>query len=360
MSSQLERIRTLTTPLGWLSIVTVIVLLGLYAVTLSGATLIFALIYGAFAVYQTVRYRQAGSTEQPLKITAKPTTGEQGEMSMHVGATVDGLVRATVAINDVTVQQVASATEQAEVMRETNSLMDDFLRLSQRINEQARNISREADESAEISDVGQSAIQQSIESMDSIRAQVEAIGETIVKLAKLTQRIDEIITSVGEIATQSNLLALNASIEAARAGVHGRGFAVVAEEVRTLSQQSTQSAEQVRAILIEIQNAMKETVHATQMGVENVDIGLGRTREANDVMVRLAEAVKESRESVRDVYEVIQQQVNGIEEISINMDRIARISEQAVMGIRTVETVSSNLTHLANDLQVAIGTEERP
>ncbi len=275
------------------------------------------------------------------------------EMQMHV--TVDGLVRSVQAINEATHQQSSSAGEQSDVIKLTNNLLDDFLSLSERISGQALNVTKTAQTTEEISEQGQVAISQAIVGMDELRQQVAAIGKTIVTLATLTQRIDEIINSVSEIATQSNLLALNASIEAARAGVHGRGFAVVADEVRSLAQQSTEAAAQVRAILAEIQNAMKETIRATEVGMDGVNDGVSRTQEANEVIVQLSESVTASNLAVRDIYEVIRQQAQGLEEISISMDRIQMITQNTMASTRAVEAVSTNLTRLAADLQTAVG-----
>jgi methyl-accepting chemotaxis protein len=251
-------------------------------------------------------------------------------------------------------QQSSGASEQAEVIRLTNKLLDDFLRLSENIKQQAHNVNLTAQQTANISQQGQAALTQAIAVMDEIRQRVSEIGETIVVLAKLTRRVDEIITSVSEIATQSNLLAMNASIEAARAGMHGRGFAVVADEVRMLSQQSTQAAGQVRAILVEIQQAMKRTVEATRVGMHGVDAGVSQTREANAVMVQLAGSVTESHEAVSAIYDVIRQQTEGLEEIAISMDRINRITQQNLASTRTVEMVSTNLTRLAAELQATV------
>lgn len=281
--------------------------------------------------------------------------GDNQEVTMQMHVTVDGLVRSVQAINEATQQQSSSAGEQSDVISVTNNLLDDFLKLSERISEQALNVTKTAQETAEISGQGQEAITQAIVGMDDLREQVAAIGKTIVTLAELTRKIDEIITSVSEIATQSNLLALNASIEAARAGVHGRGFAVVADEVRSLAQQSTQAAAQVRAILAEIQNAMKETIRATEVGMDGVNDGVARTQEANEVIVQLSESVTASNMAVRDIYDVIRQQAQGLEEISISMDRIQMITQNTMASTRAVEAVSTNLTRLASDLQSAVG-----
>jgi len=303
-------------------------------------------------VFVTAPIQMTTQSDSP-SLVASIEDSHEVEMQMHV--TVDGLVRSVQAINEATHQQSSSAGEQSDVIKLTNRLLEDFLSLSERISGQALNVTKTAQTTEEISEQGQEAISQAIVGMDELRQQVAAIGKTIVTLATLTQRIDEIINSVSEIATQSNLLALNASIEAARAGTHGRGFAVVADEVRSLAQQSTEAAAQVRGILAEIQNAMKETIRATEVGMDGVNDGVSRTQEANEVIIQLSESVTASNLAVRDIYEVIRQQAQGLEEISISMDRIQMITQNTMASTRAVEAVSTNLTRLAADLQTAVG-----
>lgn len=293
---------------------------------------------------------------------AAPPAAEDAftHLVMHIRVTADGLARATQAMNDVTAQQSTGAAQQVEIIRDANELLEGFLKSSEEIREQARAVTLMAGHTAEFSDKGQASIQQAIAGMHETRAQVAAIAQTIVRLGQLTRRIDEIIMSVGEIATQSNLLALNASIEAARAGAHGRGFAVVADEVRALSQQSTAAAQQVRATLGEIQGAMRETIQATQVGLQGVDAGVALTQEADQVMAHLADNVGRSYHAVKSIFDVIRQQMEDLEQIAIKIDMIDHIMQQGLASTRTVETVSSNLTHLSDELQAAIEQDVPP
>jgi methyl-accepting chemotaxis protein len=284
-----------------------------------------------------------------------PFTFDVEHMIEQLSTTSDSLVKAVRSIHDVTGQQSRGAHEQADLISRTNILLNDFLELSGQVQEQARSLTVVAKQSAEASYSGQAAIHQAITGMSQIREQVSAIAGTILSLAQYTQRIDDIIASVSEIATQSNLLALNASIEAARAGVHGRGFAVVADEVRALSAGSTQAARQVRAILGEVQAAMKETIRATEEGLQSVDAGVSQTQEADTVMVQLAEHIATSYKAVNRIYEIIRQQVDGLEEISISMERIERVTQKNLSSTGTVEVIASELTRLATDLQVTVG-----
>jgi methyl-accepting chemotaxis protein len=299
----------------------------------------------------------SGAAPAAMPMMMAAPASDLSQMAMQIRVTSDGLARATDAINQVVLQLATGASEQVTAIGLTHERLDTFLKLSEEIREQARSVTLMAGHTAEFSAKGQTSIEQAITGIEAVRVQVTHIAETIVRLGELTQRIDEIILSVSEIATQSNLLALNASIEAARAGVHGRGFAVVADEVRTLSQQSTSAAQQVRAILGEIQNAMKQTVEATQSGMEGVDSGIAMTREANDIMQRLSQSVTESFKSVKAIYDVIRQQMEDLEEIAITIERIERITQQNLASTRMVETVSAGLSHLSSELQIAVGQD---
>ena len=279
---------------------------------------------------------------------------EVGELSTRLYASADGVVRATQAINEVIEAQSVGAQEQADVIRQTTLKMEQFLELSEEVHERARMMSATAQANSALSKTGQSAILDTIGGMSQIRTQVNAIAETIVRLVQLTRKIDEIISSVSEIATQSNLLALNASIEAARAGTQGRGFAVVATEVRNLSQQSTTAADQVRAILAEIQSAVTETMNATEAGMQELENGLDKSREADEIIMKLTGNVGESTASVKEIYDVIRKQADGLEEISIHISRINRITEDSLMSMRTVQSVSTILARVVDELQTPV------
>jgi methyl-accepting chemotaxis protein len=290
----------------------------------------------------------ASHYDSPRSDYTVPMDGREDELNQ----TVQKLTQAVSSIYQVTAQQASGAREQADLIERTNRLLGDFVELSERVREQARDLTQTAKDATDSTTSGQAAIRQAIESMADIRNQVSAIATTILTLAQFTQKIDDIIGSVGEIATQSNLLALNASIEAARAGAQGRGFAVVAEEVRTLSQQSTQAASQVRAILGQIQKTMREAIQATETGLQRVEIGTERTQQADQAMAQLKENVANAHKGVNKVYEIIRQQVDGLEEITLGIERMDKVVQRQMTQMQAMEQVGAELGELSGGYRI--------
>lgn len=315
-----------------------------------GILLAVALLVQAVALVWLMRLRHNPLVE-PL-----PSAEPAQDYAYQLNITATELVGAVQAINDVVATQSAGADEQSSVSTQMNRLLEEFIELSDRVAEQARNVTRISDQTRGASQSGQSAIDAAIDVMEQIRLQVMNIAEQIAELAQLTRRIDTIITSVGEIATQSNLLALNASIEAARAGAQGRGFAVVADEVRNLAGQSTEAAAQVRTLLREVQAAIADTIDATQKGMTEVNQGVLRTKQAENVIQQIVQEVDVSNQATRSIYEAIQQQVEGLETLILNMERINHVNRQNATGMQVVRTVSANLMRLSGQLQQVVGT----
>jgi methyl-accepting chemotaxis protein len=256
---------------------------------------------------------------------------------------VENLHIAVRAIVQYTTNTSQDADEQERITQQTNQLVDNFLHVAEQIKTQSRTMTQRNTEMRVLAKSGKETIRQSIGSMEQIRVQVKAIADTIIKLAQLTRRIDQIISSVQEIATQSNLLALNASIEAARAGVQGRGFAVVADEVRSLSKQSNTAAEQVQRILAEIQTAVGQTIRATDNGLQSVETGLLTVSAVDEVISRLADNVTITEEATTQISQLLSAQIQYIEELSIAIDRANRITQQHIADMAMLSSVGDAL-----------------
>ena len=192
---------------------------------------------------------------------------------------------------------------------------------------------------------------QTHESMSEIKARVESIAENILALSGQTQQIGEITATVNDIASQSNLLALNASVEAARAGEHGKGFAVVAVEVRNLAEQSKQATAQVKAILNEIQRATNAAVMATEEGTKGVDYGVQLTNQAGLTIEHMAESIGEGAAAAQQIVASSHQQATGMEQIALAMQSINQATLQNLAATNQTEKAARELSGLAHQLE---------
>jgi hypothetical protein len=179
--------------------------------------------------------------------------------------------------------------------------------------------------------------------MKKIDNQMNIISETIMKLSEQNRTIGEITSSVADIADQSNLLAVNAAIEAAKAGEHGRGFAVVAQEIRSLAEQSKKATAQVKEIINEIQKSVSLAVDVTGKGSRTVEDGIRLVKQSGEVIEILAENVDEAAQSFIQISSSSQQQMAGMEQIVPAMENIKQASEQNVSGIKQTQIAAHNL-----------------
>jgi methyl-accepting chemotaxis protein len=248
-------------------------------------------------------------------------------------------------------QLVASSTESSTALVQTTTTVEEVKQTTISSNDKAKSISDDFQKTNRISQDGEKATEDTIKGMELIKAQMETIAESIVRLSEQSQTVGEIISSVDDIAEQSNLLAVNAAIEASRAGEQGKGFTVVAEEIKTLSEQSKRATAQVRGILNDIQKATSNAVMATEEGGKIVDAGAEHTSKAGEAIRRLADSVSESSQAATQIAASGQQQQAGMEQIAKAMQDIRIASEQNLNGTKQMEEASHNLSDLGRKLQ---------
>jgi hypothetical protein len=264
------------------------------------------------------------------------------------------LNQASLNILMATSAQSTSASQQAAAINQITSTINEVKQTSQQALEKAQGVIDVAERSVEASKVGGRAVEQSIEGMHKIKEQVESIAEKILALSEQTQMIGEIIATVNDIAEQSKLLALNASIEAAKAGEHGKGFAVVSMEIRNLAEQSKQATVQVRKILGEIQKATNSAVIVTEEGSKRVETGVELANSAGVNIHQLTEAIEESARMAKQIAASAKQQSIGMEQVSIAMGNINKASGENVKSIKQTEQVSRSLGALTGQINKLI------
>lgn len=272
------------------------------------------------------------------------------DMINKINDAANNLNSAAAEILAATTQQASGASEQSAAITQTTTTVDEVKAISEQVVERAREVTDSSKRTVEVSVAGQKAVQETIDSMYQIKEKVEGIAENILALSEKTQQIGEIIATVNDIASQSNMLALNASIEAARAGEHGKGFSVVAMEVRNLAEQSKAATAQVGAILSEIQNATNTTVMVTEEGTKGVDRGVRLAAQSQEAIEKLAETIRESAQAAMQVMAGGQQQATGIEQIALAMKNINQVTVQSMASTKQAEKAAQNLNDLSRKL----------
>ncbi len=253
-------------------------------------------------------------------------------------------------ISAATAQTAASAAETATSVSETTATVEEVRQTVQVSTEKARFVSETAQQAAQTSETGQKAVSDTIAGMNRIREQMETIGERIASLSEQSQAIGDIIATVEDLAEQSNLLAVNASIEAAKAGEYGRGFAVVAQEVRNLAEQSKQATARVGGILNDIQKATGAAVMAAEEGAKAVHNGVAQAEQSGEAIQALARAIAHAAQAAAQIAASSQQQLVGMDQTAEAMHNIEQASAQNVESSKQLESAAENLNRLGQRL----------
>ncbi len=272
------------------------------------------------------------------------------EMLGNIQEAASNLSAASAEILAATTQQASGSSEQSAAITQATTTVDEVRTISEQAVMRAQEVADASQRTVDVSRNGRRSVDETITSMGRIKERVERIAENILALSDQTQQIGEIIATVNDIASQSNMLALNASVEAARAGEHGKGFAVVAMEVRNLAEQSKQATAQVRAILTDIQNAINASVMVTEEGSTVVDEGVTRAAQAREAIEQLASVIMESAQIATQVVAGGQQQSSGVEQIAMAMQNINQAMVQSLASTRQAEKSARDLNDLAGTM----------
>jgi methyl-accepting chemotaxis protein len=240
-------------------------------------------------------------------------------------------------------QLTASTSETASAVAETSTTVDELRHTSTSAAGKAQATSEVALQSKVASDEALDAVSQGVEAMQSIRDGVEGIATNIVELSEKTVRIGEIVDSVKAIAEQSNLLAVNASIEAAKAGEQGRGFAVVAGEVKALAERSKEATEEIRSILSEIERSSTAAVMITEQGVKRVEEGGELIEELGQAIEKLARVIEESSDAASQISLTAGQQLAGIEQIGEALQSVEGAASENAVGAQELEQAAEQV-----------------
>ena len=295
----------------------------------------------------TVRTDEIGM----LGRTFHAMTGKLRVLIQEIREGINVLGTAANQIVTITAQVAAGASETATALAQTSATMEEVKKTSQVSSEKALYVSETAQNTIQVSQSGRRAVEQSIDGISKVREQIGAIAEAVMQLSEQGQAIGEIVASVNDLAEQSNLLAVNAAIEAARAGDQGRGFVVVAQEVKSLAEQSKQATAQVRTILGDIQKATATAVLAAEQGSKAVDTSVKLSVEAGEAIERLSQSIAVATQAATQIAASNQQQQVGIDQVALAMENIRQASVQNLGATKQAESAAQNLNELGHKLK---------
>jgi twitching motility protein PilJ len=251
-------------------------------------------------------------------------------------------------------QMQAGATQQDQEITNTSSAVEELTVSMKQVSNNAEASAEAARRALDAAEQGNRAVRDTLEGMQRIRASVQATAKKIKSLGDRSLEISEIINVINDITEQTNLLALNAAIEAARAGEAGRGFAVVADEVRKLAEHSRSATKDIAALIKAIQAETNEAVVVMEEGTREVEGGATLADQAGRALDAISSVVRQSAELVQEISLASKQQVRGTEGVAHAMQIISSITRQTSQGTRGTVATVSQLVKLSDQLNEAL------
>ena len=368
---------------------------GFWVSVLSGALLVFSIggLLWALGRAQRVRYQttkelndrnqeaimrlldEMGSlAEGDLTVKATVTEDMTGAIADSINFAVEQLRTLVTTINDTSVQVASSAQEtQATAMhladaaehqaQEINSATDRINEIASSINQVSRNSADSAEvarRSVQIATNGAGVVRQTIAGMDSIRDQIQETSKRIKRLGESSQEIGSIVELINDISEQTNILALNAAIQAASAGEAGRGFAVVADEVQRLAERSSSATKRIESLVQTIQADTNEAVSSMEQTTSEVVAGARLAEDAGTALGEIEKVSSDLSGLIEGISVAAQEQSNAASNITQTMNTIQSITAQTSQGASQTAESIGNLAQLAADLRRSVADFKLP
>ena len=273
-----------------------------------------------------------------------------------IARTAEHVASASEELSSSATQQAQSAETQKSQASQVAVAMQE---MSATVHEVSENSNRAAEASRQAADTareGGAIVEDSLTKMRAIAESVSATAQKVEELGKSSDQIGRIIGVIDDIADQTNLLALNAAIEAARAGEQGRGFAVVADEVRKLAERTTSATKEVANMVQNIQNETKTAVSAMHQGTEEVKAGVQTTTKAGDSLKRIIHMSEQVGEMISHIATAATEQSSATEQVNQNVEQITRLVNESAVGAQQSAKACQDLSGLALDLQKMVSS----
>ncbi|MCA9292303.1 MAG: methyl-accepting chemotaxis protein [Phycisphaerales bacterium] len=277
------------------------------------------------------------------------------DVILEVVGSAEGVAAASTQIAASGEEMASGMQRQSSQVAQISSAVEE---MSASVNEVARKSNETATESRASGDAaaeGGQIVRQTIEGMNAINDAVASSAQSVQELGKRGEQIGEIITVINDIADQTNLLALNAAIEAARAGEHGRGFAVVADEVRKLADRTTKATEEIAQSIKAIQQETVDAVQRMEAGTSHVKQGVDRATKAGESLDQIVHSARQVAGMVNEIAAAAEEQSQASSEISRSIEEINAVSSETSRGASESARAAAQLSAQAEGLLSLVG-----
>lgn len=272
----------------------------------------------------------------------------------QINTATDQVTHATQQAQAISVQLLDAAQRQSKEIEETSASVLKMVESINAVSGNAADSARVAQQSLEAAQKGQNAVQNSISGMNEIREQIQETAKRIKRLGESSQEISEIVELISDITEQTNILALNAAIQAASAGEAGRGFTVVAEEVQRLAERSGEATKQIGAIVKTIQTDTHDAVAAMEKSTEGVVEGAKLSDAAGQALSEIGRVSGELAGLIQTISLATKEQADVAQTVTRNIQDIQQITNQTTEGTKQTAVSIGQLANLANDLKGSV------
>lgn len=271
-------------------------------------------------------------------------------LGRQIGSVVQRILSSSAELQAAADQQASGAREQATAMAEIATTITQLLGSSRQIADSAQRVAGIAAQTAGSTGAGESAIARSDASVAAIRRQVDLIVSHMLELGRKSQQIGAVLEIVSELADQTNILAINASIEAAGAGDAGKRFGVVADEIRKLADRVGGSTKEIRGLITDVQGAVNATVMTTETGSKEVEAGQRQFADVSSSFRQIAAQVDTTTEAAREIGLSTKQQTSAVEQVNIAISSMAQATRESEASSVQTQATASQLALLSREL----------
>ena len=276
----------------------------------------------------------------------------------EVGTAVQEIQASAAQLGSTATEQATGAREQATAMSEITTTMTELLTTSRQIADSSQRVASFSRETAIAAGTSDEVVERAQDSLNTVRAQVDVIVTYMLDLGRKSQQIGGLVDVIYELAEQTNILAINANIEAAGAGEAGRRFGVVADEIRKLADRVGGSARQTRGMVDDVRAAINTTVMATESGSKAVDAGARDFAEVTASIERIRSLVTTATEAAREIELSTKQQSTAVEQVNLAVGNVAQVSRDVEMSTTQASQTAAQLAKLSGRLASLIQRQD--